>query len=395
MGLLIVKRKSGLGITSFVAAWTTLAMLNAGCGSLKLDRPLRVGKTDWPTFARVSSRINATTERITPPLSLDWEYDITGGIGNGSPLIVDSLLIVGNLRGELYAINAYTGKRRGWVSFGGAIQGSPVVDGSTVIVPCSNSRQSLIAYNLFEGKLTWEREYGDIEVSLLLLDQKIYFGNTQGVFYCVDKANGEMVWKYEIQENTKLKGIRSSPACEGKTVIFGAEDGNVYALDALTGKQRWRFQTSASIVASPAVMDGSVYIGNLEGVFYSIDLMTGQPKWKFSAGTSIYASPSLANGLVIFGTTGGTMFALNNDDGSIAWETNVGSVVNSGAVVSGDLAYVGTLKQHLYAIRITDGTTVMKLEVPGRIKTSGVVAKGRLFIATDENLVLAYQGSDL
>ena len=89
------------------------------------------------------------------------------------------------------------------------------------------------------------------------------------------------------------------------------------------------------------------------------------------------------------------MFALNNDDGSIAWETNVGSVVNSAAVVSGDLAYVGTLKQHLYAIGITDGAIVMKLKVPGRIKTSGAVAKGRLFIATDENLVLAYQGSDL
>ena len=395
MGLLIAKYTSRLGVTYFVAAWTTLAMLNAGCASLKLDRPLRVGKTDWPTFARMGSRINATTESIIPPLTLDWEYDITGGIGNGSPLIVDSLLIIGNLRGELYAINAYTGKRRGWVNLGGAIQGSPVVDGSTVIVPSSNSRQSLIAYNLFEGKLTWEREYGDIEVSPLLLDQKIYVGNTQGVFYCVDRASGEMVWKYEILENTKLKGIRSSPASEGKAVIFGAEDGNVYALDAETGKLRWRFQTSASIVASPAVLDGSVYIGNLEGTFYALDLMTGNPKWMFSAGTSIYASPSLGNGLVIFGTTGGIMFALNVVDGSSAWESNVGSVVNSGAVLSSDLIYVGTLKEYLYAIRITDGSIVMKLEVPGRIKTSAAVAKGRLFIATDEQLVLAYRGSDL
>ena len=46
--------------------------------------------------------MDATRETITPPLTLAWDYDVTGGIGKGSPLVVDSVLLVGNMRGELH-----------------------------------------------------------------------------------------------------------------------------------------------------------------------------------------------------------------------------------------------------------------------------------------------------
>ena len=228
----------------------------AGCGGLKLADTLRTSPSDWPTFAGQESRTNATSEQIQPPLKLAWEYDISGGIGNGSPLVVDSVLLVGNLRGELYAISLVTGKRIGWVTLGDAIQGSPAIDHNTAIVAVSNSRESLISYNLIEGKPRWKHAYGDIEVSPLLHDQKIYVGNTQGMFHCVDQATGDQLWKFEIPKNTKRKGIRSSAATEGESVVFGAEDGAVYTMDAVSGKLLWSYQTGASVVSPPAIANG-------------------------------------------------------------------------------------------------------------------------------------------
>ncbi|HCV44060.1 MAG TPA: hypothetical protein DGH68_11295 [Bacteroidetes bacterium] len=335
-----------------------LAMLSA-CSGLRIPTPLKMDPSDWAMFARDASRTNASSEVVTPPLTTEWECDITGGIGNGSVLVVDSVLFVGNLRGELHAINARTGKRIGWIDLGDAIQGTPVIDGYAAIVPLSNTEFSLVAYDLIEGRPLWRRNYGDLEVSPLLFAQKIFVGNTDGAFYCIDRTSGDQLWKYELPENTRRKGIRSSAAGSGNTVVFGAEDGFLYALDAENGSRRWRCNTGGSIVASPCIASGNAVIGNLSGTVSAVDLRTGESRWQFAAGESIYASPSSSGNNVYIGTTGGMMYALDAVSGTRLWNTDLGSVINSGAVVAGDILYVVTLKKTLFGLRTSDGTIVV------------------------------------
>lgn len=363
------------------------------CRGLRIPEPLEVGLSDWAMFGKDVTRTNASSDVFTPPLTLEWEYDITGGIGNGSVLVVDSVLIAGNLRGELHALNARTGKRLGWADLGEAIQGSPAFDGHVAIIPLSNTELSLVAYDLVEGTSLWRRDYGDLEASPLLRAQKVYVGNTAGTFFCVDPATGDQVWKYELPENARQKGIRSSAAAIGNTIAFGAEDGFLYALDAETGSRRWRYNTGGSIVASPCIAGGNAVIGNLNGIVSAVDSMTGESRWKFAAGASIYASPSYAEGRIFIGTTGGMMYALDAVSGTRLWNTDLGSVINSGAPIVGDILYVGTLRKTLFGLRASDGAIIDKQEVPGRIKTSPVVAHGRLFVATDEKLILAFRSA--
>jgi outer membrane protein assembly factor BamB len=368
-------------------------LLFNACSGLRLPQPLAVDTSDWAMFAKYASRVNATSETVPPPLTLEWEYDITGGIGNSSPLVVDSVLMIGNLRGELYAINAYTGKRIGWVDLGDAIQGTPIIDGNVAIVTLSNTDLSLVAFDLSEGKARWRMEYGDIEASPLLRNQKIFAGNVEGAFYCVDLTTGVQLWKFELPDNVKRKGIRSSAAGSDSSITFGADDGFLYALDAERGTQIWRHNTGASIVGSPCIANGNVYVGNLGGTICGVDLHSGKPRWQFEAGASIYASPSFADNKIFIGTTGGMMYALDAMTGTLVWKTDLGSVINSSAVIAGNVLYVGTLKKMLFGLNIADGTPVLKQEVPGRIKTSPAVAHGRLFVATDEKLILSFRSA--
>ena len=377
---------------SFITFFVLL--LAAGCSGLRLRDSLTVSERDWPMFGRVESRTGATQEVVTPPLTLQWVHDITGGVGNGSPIVVDSVILVANLRGELYGINANNGKRLGWIDIAEAIQGAPVIDGNTAIVAATNTRESLIAFDLVSGKVRWRRPYGDLEVSPLVHHQKIFVGNTAGFFFCVDQATGDMIWKFEIADNTHMKGIRSSAAIYAGAIFFGAEDGAVYALDAESGNLRWRSETEGSIASTPCVSGETVFIGNLAGKVWAFDAASGAVRWKASAGSSIYASPSVAHGLVYVGTTDGKLVALHGGTGETAWATDLGSVINSAPAVSGSVLYVGTLKKILYALDTANGAVLMKQEVPGRIKTSPAVARGHVYVATDERLILSFQGSN-
>lgn len=369
------------------------ATLVGGCSGLRLPHPLSIGPSDWTMFGKTGERMDATTETITPPLTLAWDYDVTGGIGKGSPLVVDSVLLVGNMRGELHAVNSYTGKRIGWVDLGDAIESSPTLDGNIAVVSLSNTRLSLVAFDLLEGKAAWKMPLGDIEASPLIFGRRIYVGNTSGTLFCVQPSTGETLWKFELPRNNTHEGIRSAAAASDSSVVFGAEDGVLYCLNPETGNLKWEYDSKGPIVSTPCIGEGRVYIGNLNGTLSAVSMESGALLWKSETNAGIYASASYAEDKVFIGTTGGEMYAFDGANGNVAWKTSLGSVINSGGLVAGNILYVGTLKKTLFGLDISDGKVVAREEVEGRIKTSPALAHGMLFVATDDRLILAFKSS--
>ena len=47
--------------------------------------------------------------------------------------------------------------------------------------------------------------------------------------------------------------IVSSPVIENKRIYFGSDDGNVYAIDAETGREIWKHSTKGPVPSTPAV----------------------------------------------------------------------------------------------------------------------------------------------
>src|SRR5712675_504119 len=78
--------------------------------------------------------------------------------------------------------------------------------------------------------------------------------------------------------------IVSSPALADGVIYFGGDDGNVYAVDAVTGRQLWKHATNGPVPSSPAVVGGIVYVQSYDGKFYALDAKTGGTKWKFATG---------------------------------------------------------------------------------------------------------------
>lgn len=366
-------------------------LLLAGCTGLRMERYLYPRAEDWPTFARTAGHTASASGALSPPLTLAWTQDIAAGMGNGSPVVVDSVVFVGNLRGELCALSVSTGKQIGAVSLGEAIQGSPVIDGSVAFVPLSNSQHSITAFELFTGKPRWRKSYGDVEVTPCIAAQRIFFGNTAGTFFSIERATGDVRWKFELPDNTTLKGIRSSPAADSGTIVFGGDDGRVYALDAETGAQRWTFDTGGPVLASPLIVSGTVFVGNRLGTFFALNLASGRQAWESHTGAPIYANAVPAGDIVIVGNLAGEAFGFRESDGMRAWRTDLGGPINAGGAVAGMTVYIGTMKKQIYGLNTADGAITWKAEAGGRIRTSPAVAFGGLFVATDEHDLLAFR----
>lgn len=88
----------------------------------------------------------------------------------------------------------------------------------------------------------------------------------------------------------------------------------------LTGT-KWTFKTDGPVIGSPAIADGVVYIGSTDGNLYALDQESGKQKWKFKtfASRQVTSTPTIANGLVYFGGFDGILYALDVQTGTVKW----------------------------------------------------------------------------
>lgn len=167
-------------------------------------------------------------------------------------------------------------------------------------------------------------------------DARIYFGSDRGTLWALDKRNGSVAWSYDTKAGDG-RGIFSSPALASGVVIFGSYDGNIYALDAVTGKPKWIAREGDWIGSSPAVaMDlGLVFIGlefglwRKRGGFIALDLTTGKRMWRYAKMPCYTHSSPLyiyEHQEVVIGSNDGAVYLFDAKSGTLKWRFEGGAL---------------------------------------------------------------------
>lgn len=149
----------------------------------------------------------------------------------------------------------------------------------------------------------------------------------------------------------------------------------------------WSFQTSAPVVASPAISDGLIFIGSLDSVFYALDAKTGKEKWKYRTGDLISSTAAFHNGLCYF-ESGNVLYAINRK-GRFQWKVELcsGKVNNkldpwdfqhSSPAVHDGVVYIGTEQGILLGLDAKSGNIVLRCQTISEyaIRTTPVVSDG-------------------
>jgi outer membrane protein assembly factor BamB len=213
-----------------------------------------------------------------------------------------------------------------------------------------------------------------------VVDNKVYFGDNNKNFYCIDSDTGEEIWKTPIPYGIGT----SSPAVENGKVYFGAQTNNagIYCLNATTGDIIWRYQTPGDdiVLASPAIYEGKVFIGAPNpdpGCMYCLDADTGDEIWI----SQIIDSPTSAvvyNGRVYFGSYNDNVYCLNADNGTVIWTTEVG--FNRHLAVHYDKLYVDGKDFH--CLNIENGDIIWDYQTDEGIYSTSCAAYGNVYFAS-------------
>ncbi len=106
---------------------------------------------------------------------------------------------------------------------------------------------------------------------------------------------------------------------EGK-VFIATHAGNVYALDAETGKPIWRFNAEGAFLHSPAYAQGILAIGSTGGYLYGLEARRGKMLWRLRSPGGFSSSPAISENLVFIGSRGGEFLAVDLRNGKVVWK---------------------------------------------------------------------------
>jgi outer membrane protein assembly factor BamB len=314
---------------------------------------------------------------VSPFTKIKWQFHTKGQVLS-SPAIADGALYIGSGDHYLYALDAATGVLRWKFKTDGRITSSPAVSPGLV-----------------------------------------YFGSFDSNFYAVDAATGQLKWKFKTGGERRFAATHlhssepaaeimpdpfdfylSSPLVSNGAVYFGSGDGNIYALDAVTGGLKWKFKTGNVVHASPATSDGTLFVGSWDSYFYALDAATGKEKWRFKTGedaeihnqVGIQSSAAVADGVVYFGCRDSKFYAVDAANGKQLWSfDNKGSwVIASPAVKDGKVYFATSDSGLFHVLDAKSGATLFSLDNKHwPMFSSPAISGDTVYIGSHEGKLLA------
>ena len=242
---------------------------------------------------------------------------------------------------------------------------------------------------------------------------RLFTGSGSGHLYAIDTATGRELWRTEVERwRDEALVTVFEPVTNGTLVVAGytvyepQTTGGLVAVDAVTGRERWRFRypTPADHPrpvgnAGAVVITTDLAVGSAEdGRIWAVDLASGAVRWSLPplAGPFdgiITEAPQESRGLavvghrLIVGSITGYLTAYDLDTQRMAWQYAQGWLgsLSWGTYTHADgVVYVPFFSGFIHALDAATGTVLWKtvdhtqsLFSPVAVAGDRVIAAGR------------------
>jgi len=223
-------------------------------------------------------------ERNTDPKDSGTPTDVT------APVYHEGKVFFAYVDGNLVAVDAASGKQVWTRKLAGHLESSPMAVGGTLYL--GTDKTNVVAVDASGGKVLWQfNSPGAIKASPSFHNGRVFVADYQSAMFCLEAKSGKLLWRTNTSKVPPFGqgGFYSSPAIAFGRVYAGRDDGTIFAFDEKTGKVSWSFPTDNFVYGSPAVAKvpgtpPTVYIGSYDEHFYALNALTGKQRWRYDVG---------------------------------------------------------------------------------------------------------------
>lgn len=336
-----------------------------------------------------------------------WNADVSGYVvGSSTIAVYDGRLYVGCKGSVVKRLDMNTGEIElsyqapVWTSYATKVAPSFFVADGKMFA----SQNGIAVYNESNGELFWKSNMmGVVETANILAPESDY------IFIWaharVNPNNASIIWSIPGRSSG------ATTVTQGKVLFWNynpagsADEGkNLLCVNASSGKEEWRFDVGSRMF-QPTVSNGLVLFGAEDGYLYAVDFADGTLNWRTFVDDqnitetdvldvkaySVQADPQnqrvFWSIIVSYNGTkpdNATILSLDLSDGDRLWTfpiTNNSSPNFVGATLSNNILYV-TEKHNLYCLGANTGTIKLKQNFEHYVLPP-IAADNKVFVAAD------------
>ncbi|MBV9783215.1 MAG: PQQ-binding-like beta-propeller repeat protein [Acidisphaera sp.] len=238
---------------------------------------------------------------------------------------------------------------------------------------------------------------------------RVYTMDSDGVVTAFDVRNGARAWEFETKgRHDRSTNVGGGIAVDGGVLYASTGRAELLAMDAATGKLKWRQPLGAPARSSPTVADGRVYLTTAEEQLIGFAVADGKRLWSFqgpTVQTTVLGqpSPAYADGLVVAGLGSGDLVTVRAASGAVAWTDSIAAssgrssladlaAITAMPVIAGERVFAIGLGGLLVSTDLRSGRRLWEREVAGG--QTPWVAGDWLFLVTTDQQIAALDARD-
>ncbi|MCC6807680.1 MAG: PQQ-binding-like beta-propeller repeat protein [Deltaproteobacteria bacterium] len=207
-------------------------------------------------------------------------------------------------------------------------------------------------------------------------DKVLFTANFQGVYSAVRVRDQETLWRHSGVDPLSMPPTfvsKESVRSPDDLVIFGSQNGRVFAVNAQTGATVWTYEMGGEISEAPTVAEGRLLIMNSRNQLMALDALTGKWLWQytrdFPVGLTILGHSGVAvkADKVFVGFSDGFLACVQLDDGLLQWSRPLTlsgqgfADADATPIVVGDRVYASSVHDGVYALKADTGDVIWQL----------------------------------
>ncbi len=275
-------------------------------------------------------------------------------------------------------------------------------NGKYLIVADNIAKYYLI--DLLTGNLVWAKNnLAPFNSQIKIYKDKFFTIDFSNTLRCFSIKNGEEIWNIKTESSLIRSQKKLSMVIVNEKIYFNNSIGDISAVDIKNGELLWQLPTQSNLVyesafsleTSDLITDSkSLFFSNNKNQLFSIDLGTGSFNWENKINSNL--RPSLIDDYLITISIEGFLTIVEKNTGNIIRITDILNNINqkkrdsfkpTGFIIGINKIYVSTSNGRLLIVDIASGKTISILKIDNEKISRPYIHNRNLFLIKDNAII--------
>ena len=275
-------------------------------------------------------------------------------------------------------------------------------NGSILIV--ADNIAKYYALDLNTGDQLWSKSnLAPFNSQIKIYQDKFFIIDFSNTLRCFSIKDGKELWNIKTENSLIRSQKKLSMVIVNDSLYFNNSIGDISAIDINKGELLWQLPTQSSLIyeaafsleTSDLITDGNtIFFSNNKNQFFSIDIGTGSFNWKNKVNSNL--RPSLIGNYIFTISIEGYLFIIEKNSGNIIRVTDIFSRIKKkkrkkikpvGFIIGAENIYLTTNNGRLMIIDIKNGRTNSILKIDNDKISRPFVLDKNMYVVKDNAII--------